>query len=514
MTDTLVKTLQGAVRGVEAEGTISWRGIRYAQSPSGPLRWQPPRPAAPWTGIAAADSFPTRAPQILTPELVPPGGATPSDADTPMGEDCLFLNITAPNQSTETPCPVLVWFHGGGFTWGSGANFIGDGTALAREGTIVVTVNYRLGALGFLKLDHLLGPEYASSANAGLLDQIAALSWVRDNVAAFGGDTSRITIAGVSAGAKSVANLMASPLTEGLFHRGIMQSGGEHLSTPETAEQLTAALLNTLGLTPETASELLTMPADVLLEAQQEIATGARATWVWRPTIDGNILPEAPVQAFANGRAKGVSIMAGVTANEAGSYDLADSTAAQQTPRVLREIFGAEAERVLDVYRSAFPEADERQLHRAVLADERYGIPTLRLLDAQSAHASCWRYRFDAPTPGAPREKWGFHGADVPYVWNIGLEAAEPALRELADGIRQAWTSFIATGKPDAPGLPFWPEYEASDRLTMLLDAPPKVASDPRSEQRQAWAAADWQPDTWWQLPALVQTSHSPANNA
>lgn len=189
MTGTVAITRQGAVRGVTNDGTISWRGIRYAAPPTGALRWQASQPAEPWEGILDVTTFPTRALQVLAAELVPPGGATPSDDDSPMGEDCLFLNITAPTQSADSPCPVLVWFHGGGYTWGSGANFIGDGTALALEGTIVVTVNYRLGALGFLKLDHLLGEQYASSANAGLLDQIAALKWVRDNVAAFGGGT-------------------------------------------------------------------------------------------------------------------------------------------------------------------------------------------------------------------------------------------------------------------------------------------------------------------------------------
>ncbi|TWD56101.1 para-nitrobenzyl esterase [Arthrobacter sp. AG367] len=503
MTGTVAMTRQGAVRGVTNDGTISWRGIRYAAPPTGALRWQAPQPAEPWEGILDVTTFPTRAPQVLAAELVPPGGATPSDDDSPMGEDCLFLNITAPTQSANSPCPVLVWFHGGGYTWGSGANFIGDGTALALEGTIVVTVNYRLGALGFLKLDHLLGEQYASSANAGLLDQIAALKWVRDNVAAFGGDPSRITIAGVSAGAKSVVNLMASPMAEGLFHRGIIQSGGEHLNTPDTAEQVTAALLRTLGLSPADATELLTMPVETILAAQQEIAAGVRATWVWRPTVDGLILPEAPVHAFAKGRARGINIMAGVTANEAGSYDLADPCASQQSPRVLQEIFGDEAEQVLDIYRSAFPEADERRLHCAVLADERYGIPTIRLLDSQSEHASCWRYRFDAPSPGAPKEKWGFHGADVPFVWDIGLEAAEPALQTLASGIRQAWTTFIHHGKPESHDLPFWPEYRRTERWTMLLDTTPTVVPDPRQQQRQVWESAEWQPDTWWTFPAL-----------
>lgn len=296
---------------------------------------------------------------------------------------------------------------------------------------------------------------------------------------------------------------MASPMAEGLFHRGIIQSGGEHLNTPDTAEQVTAALLRTLGLSPADATELLTMPVETILAAQQEIAAGVRATWVWRPTVDGLILPEAPVHAFAKGRARGINIMAGVTANEAGSYDLADPCASQQSPRVLQEIFGDEAEQVLDIYRSAFPEADERRLHCAVLADERYGIPTIRLLDSQSEHASCWRYRFDAPSPGAPKEKWGFHGADVPFVWDIGLEAAEPALQTLASGIRQAWTTFIHHGKPESQDLPFWPEYRRTERWTMLLDTTPTVVPDPRRQQRQAWESAEWQPDTWWTFPAL-----------
>jgi para-nitrobenzyl esterase len=507
MTETVATTRQGAVRGVIKDGTISWRGIRYASPPTGPLRWLAPQPPEHWEGILDVDRFPTRAPQVLATELVPPGGATPSDDDSPMGEDCLFLNITAQAQPTDSPCPVLVWFHGGGYTWGSGANFIGDGTALALEGIIVVTVNYRLGALGFLKLDHLLGEQYASSANAGLLDQIAALKWVRDNVAAFGGDPSRITIAGVSAGAKSVANLMASPMAEGLFQRGIIQSGGEHLNTPDTAEQVTAGLLRTLGLSPANAAELLTMPVDVILAAQQEIAAGVRATWVWRPTVDGTVLPEAPVHAFAKGLAKGINIMAGVTANEAGSYDLADPSASEQSPRVLREIFGDEGEQVLDTYRRTFPGADERQLHCAVLADERYGIPTIRLLDSQSDNASCWRYRFDAPSPGYPKEKWGFHGADVPFVWDIGLEGADPALQTLASGIRQAWTSFIHHGKPESADLPFWPEYRQTERWTMLLDTTTTVVPDPRQQQRQAWETAKWQPDTWWEFPALHPTN-------
>lgn len=499
--ETIAHTRYGAVRGVTSSaGTVSWRGIRYAAPPTGERRWQAPAEPAAWEGVVDASSFGTRAPQVLTPELVPPGGAEPSDADAPFGEDCLFVNVTAP-ADTEGPLPVLVWFHGGGYVWGSSANYIGDGVALARDGMIVVTVNYRLGALGFLRLDHLLGPQCASAVNAGLLDQIAALRWVRENIAAFGGDPDRVTIAGVSAGGKSVVNLMAAPDTRGTFQRAIVQSGGDHVNTLAGAAELTAKLLDVLGLTTEDAAQLLTVPADVLLQAQQQIANGVRATWIWRPTVDATVLPATPTAALASGQAEGISMMAGVTQNEAGSYDVADPSAADQTPRVLQEIFGDRHVGVLATYQSSRPGADKRSVHRAIMADERYGIPTIGLLDAQSLHAPCWRYRFDAPTPGVPQDKWGFHGADVPYVWDIGMDHADAELRALSAGMRASWVAFIHGGKPDGPGLPYWPEYDPAERATMVLDRLPRVEADPHSDERQAWSGTQWTPGTWWDLP-------------
>ncbi|WP_208748649.1 carboxylesterase/lipase family protein [Arthrobacter sp. PM3] len=499
--ETIAHTRYGALRGVASgAGTVSWRGIRYAAPPTGERRWRAPARPEHWDGAIDASSFGTRAPQVLTPELVPPGGAEPSDADTPFGEDCLFVNVTAPVKA-EGPSPVLVWFHGGGYIWGSGANYIGDGVALAQDGIIVVTVNYRLGALGFLRLDHLLGPQYAPAVNAGLLDQIAALRWVRENIAAFGGDPDRVTIAGVSAGGKSVANLMAAPETQGTFQRAIVQSGGDHVNTLEGAAELTSTLLAVLGLDAEDAAQLLSVPADVLLQAQQQIATGVRATWLWRPTVDGTVLPTTPTAALASGRAAGISMMAGVTRNEAGSYDVADPSAADQTPRVLQEIFGIRGAAVHFIYQASRPEADQRTVHRAIMADERYGIPTIGLLDAQTSHGPCWRYRFDAPTPGAPQDKWGFHGADVPYVWDIGLDHADSELRSLSAGMRASWAAFIHGGKPDAPGLPYWPEYDTSERTTMILDRQSTVETDPHSAERQAWSGMQWTPGTWWDLP-------------
>lgn len=503
--DPIAHTQHGRLEGVPQGNTLCWRGIRYAAPPTEECRWLPPREPEPWSGVRTAGTFGFRAPQVITPELVPSGGAALTDSARPTDEDCLFLNVCAPSHAPDGALPVLVWFHGGGYSWGSGAHYIGDGATLAEEGIVVVTVNYRLGALGFLRLGHLLGPEFEASANCGLLDQIAALRWVHANIEAFGGDPGRVTVAGVSAGAKSVATLMAAPAANGLFQRAIVQSGGDHVISLERAEELTDALLHTLGLDRAGARTLLSLPTDALLGAQQELAAGARATWLWRPAVDGIVLHEAPTAALKAGRARGVSLMAGVTRNEAGSYALADPTAADQASRVLEEIFGDAAESVLNAYSASRPGASEQELQLAVLGDERYGIPTVRLLDAQASHAPCWRYRFDAPTPGAPRETWGFHGADVPYVWNIGFDGAEDDLRLLSEAMRDTWASFISHGVPTSDALPVWPQYAPAERRTMILDVPARVEADPARRERQAWDSASWEPGTWW--PLLAATS-------
>jgi para-nitrobenzyl esterase len=502
--DPIARTKHGAVQGVPLGESLCWRGIPYAAPPTGGRRWLPPQEPASWSGIRPADRFGFRAPQVITPELVPSGGAAISDGTSPTAEDCLFLNVCAPSEASDAALPVLVWFHGGGYSWGSGAHYIGDGQALAEAGVVVVTVNYRLGALGFLRLGHLLGPEYEASANCGLLDQIAALRWVQENIAAFGGDPGRVTVAGVSAGGKSVVTLMAAPATCGLFQRAIVQSGGDHVISLDRAEELADSFLHTLGLERTNARNLLDLPSETILAAQQEIAAGARATWLWRPAVDGVTLPEAPTAAFASGRAQGIRLMAGVTRNEAGSYALADPTAADQAPRVLREIFGGASDAVLEVYSSSHPGASEQELHLAILADERYGIPTIRLLDAQAPQAPCWRYRFDAPTPGAPPEKWGFHGADVSYVWGIGFDGAGDELRNLSEAMREIWVSFISHGTPESNALPPWPEYAPAERRTMIFDLPSRIEADPAEAERRAWDSASWEPGTWWPIvPAM-----------
>ncbi|MGY1637171.1 carboxylesterase/lipase family protein [Geodermatophilus sp. SYSU D00742] len=500
MNPLIVPTTSGAVRGLEQNGVRSWRGIPYAAAPTGLRRWAPPQPPAPWTGTRDATEFGPRAPQAVPAELVPPGGDIETDDGTSFEEDCLRVNVCAPaDPPTGVGLPVLVWVHGGGFHFGSGANVIGDGATLADSGIVVVTFNYRLGALGFLDLAGALGPAYASSGNCGLLDQIAALRWVRANIAGFGGDPQRVTIAGVSAGAKSVLALMASPAARGLFARAISQSGGDHVIHRPESTTLTNRLLRLLDIDEPTPERLAAVPTSDVLAAQWAISSGVRATWTWRPLVDGTVLPSTPTQALAGGAARGIDLIAGTTLNEASGYDLAVPTAADQVDRVLEEIFGPRTHQVLAAYAESMPGASDREVRRAVMTDERYAVPTRRVLDAQSRHARVWSYRFDAPSPGLPQERWALHGADVPLIWDVGLDGADADVRALAAAMRETWLRFIHGADPGSAALPAWPAYRADRRATVHFDLPLWVEDD-AGGPAELWDDAQWVPGTWWPL--------------
>src|SRR5579863_3348470 len=284
---TVVETRHGKVRGAEiADGVLAWRGIRYARPPLGELRFRPPEPPSEWAGVQDALDYGSRSQQG---EFGPPVPGAP-----PVDEDCLYLNVTAPAGARGRP--VLFWVHGGGYETGDGSGDVTDGVTFARErGLVVVTINYRLGALGFLEL-----PDEQPTGAAGLHDQIAALRWTRDNIAAFGGDPDQITVYGLSAGAKSVTNLLASPLAAGLIARAAESSGGDHVKDRAQAQALTGRFLRELGTT---ADRLRAVPAADLLQAQLAVAPMTHSTWVWRPSVDGVALTDYPLNAIAAGAA-------------------------------------------------------------------------------------------------------------------------------------------------------------------------------------------------------------------
>ena len=504
----VVATGPGRVRGTELDGLLAWRGVPYAQPPSGELRFRPPQAPAAWDGVRDC----TRpAPVAWQSEGVNPFTGQPVALDR--SEDCLNVNVTAPSGPPVGPAghPVLVWVHGGGYVQGSGAGeLIGDGAGLARLGLVVVTFNYRLGSLGFLDLD-----EVPDSGRAGFLDQVAALRWVHANIAAFGGDPGRVTIYGVSAGAKSVANLLASPLTAGLISRAISSSGGgEHVAGPDQAARVRRKLVQELGLDPasgQIAARLLGVPPPDLVAAQEAIAAGPAGTWVWRPSLGGAGIPVLPAEAIAAGAAAGIPLLIGDNGNEGATYQLMDPTAAGQAAGVLTGLFGAdEAAVMLAGYATARPELDDTGIGVAVLGAERYGVPTLRLARAQAAHAPVWRYRYDGCPPGLPAGLAGGHGLDMLAVWGADgfreAAAGGDAEARVCLAMEGTWARFSrgeSLGDAAAgPGLslPPWGQFEAADELALIIDAAPHTERHPRQAEFALWAGRTWASGTWWPL--------------
>lgn len=475
MVSYIAATAAGKVRGAEiADGLVGWRGIPYAAAPVGDLRLRLPQPVEPWSGVRDATRYesPSLQADLGLDSLSAPASTPPLPEPS---EDCLYLNVTAPAGAADRP--VLVWVHGGGYQIGDGTQLAGDGASFARtHGVVVVTFNYRLGALGFLAV---AGEEHSGAF--GLHDQIAALRWVRDNIAAFGGDPARVTVYGVSAGAKSVANLMASPPATGLFQQAASSSGGaDHVATPAQAAALSARFFRELGTD---AGRVREVAAAEIVAAQNAVGSGVRATWLWRPAIDGLALTTRPLDAIAAGAAKGVPLLAQVCVNECFLYQLAVPDAADQADRVLEEYFGPAArDEILAAY--ATLTADPRQLRIDVMTDERYAVPTRRLADAQSAHAPVWSSRYDGPLPGMPSGPLpAFHGTDALAIWSD------------TGRLHEAWGTFITTGTP----RPDWPRHSPSLRPTMLFSTTgAQLAHGPDETRHAAWDGRDWQSGTWW----------------
>ncbi|MGH3171523.1 MAG: carboxylesterase/lipase family protein [Trebonia sp.] len=492
MQTVMADTRQGKVRGIEvADGIIGWRGIPYAAPPVGPLRLRPPRPAEPWSGVRDGAAYRSPAPQVQLDAASLFGAVALGPKLPPPSEDCLFLNVTAPAGAEKRP--VLVWIHGGGYQSGSGTDMAGDGAVFARDhGLVVVTFNYRLGALGFLAV-----PGETPTGALGLHDQVAALRWVRENISAFGGDPEQVTVYGLSAGAKSVACLLASPIAKGLFARAASSSGGEYVASPAQAGAVARRFFRVLGTGPERVRDV---GADDIIAAQAAVGDHTRATWVWRPMIDGVVLTERPADAVASGAAAGIPLLAQHCVEECALFQSSAPGAAEQADRVLEGYFGAAGrDEMLTAYATARPDlaADPVRLRTEIMTDERYAIPTTRLADAQSAHAPVWRSRYDGPMTGLPPADFpggmapSFHGSDGLAIWR-----GRTGLGRL---MHDTWGAFAVTGVPATVGS--WPRYTTGDRATMIFHADgPRAVADPNGRQRAAWDGRDWQPGTWWEL--------------
>jgi len=474
-----VRVEQGLLSGTTGNSpdVRVYRGIPYSAPPVGELRWKAPQPPAPWKGVREATEFSNACWQ--TP--YPPAAAIYQSKLPTLSEDCLYLNIWTPAKTAKERLPVMVWIHGGGFTRGTANTRAYDGEALARKGAVIVSINYRLGIFGFFAHPGLSAESgHHASGNYALLDQIAALQWVRKNIAAFGGDPGKVTIFGESAGSWAVNALMASPLAKGLFQRAIGESGGSFgpMKSLEDAEKDGAKLgrLLTPDSVPQKSDslqkpEVAAAPPDVLKElramsAQNLIKAGETETV--RPIVDGYVLPEDIATTFSKGNQNDVPLIVGYNADEG-------TTLAPQGMNLKAIVFttgvhqryGAQADQMLKIYPAA---TDEEAIHSfyAAFRDQSFGweMRTWARMASKTGHKPAYLYYFSRRPPGPQSERLrAFHAAEIAYVfgtfvWPFPWEDTD---KKLSDAITSYWVNFAATGDPNGQSLPKWPVYKATD---------------------------------------------------
>ncbi|MCP4227765.1 MAG: carboxylesterase/lipase family protein [Actinomycetia bacterium] len=504
-----IQTQSGVVEGAtDANGIHSFKNVPFASPPVGPLRLQPPQPPASWEGARPATAFGPVCIQAAMPGIFGELG-TPQN---PAGDACLNLNVWTPDPGA-TGLPVLFWIHGGAFYAGSGIDDVYDGSAFARDGVVAVTINYRLGVQGFWHLgDHF--SELASSGNLGMLDQIAALEWVQANIVAFGGDPSKVTIAGESAGGMSAGTLMAMPRAKGLFHRAIPQSGAGHngISAP-TATMIAGHMLDMLGVKPGDTEALARVPSDVMLQTQikltDELAVSrdpvrfgeaAASAMAFQPTYGTELLPQRPVDAIAAGSAADIGVMTGTTKEEALIFlvdlkDMFDPASVEATMDLVFGMAGKSGAEALALYQGNRPGAEPHELIAALETDRMFTVPAIRMADAQVANNSdVWLYRFDWGNPSRGGAFGAHHFSEVPFAFDMSTTPQADAFfegataLELAAATHSAWVAFATNGNPNNPALPDWPRYEPTTRATMLFDEPCLVANRPAGDEIDLWA--------------------------
>jgi para-nitrobenzyl esterase len=490
LTTTVVETQFGKVEGVQKGSVKIWKGIPFAQAPLGSLRFRPPQQHKPWSGVRDASQFGPIAPQVPMQMEAMFGSA-----QVISGEDCLYLNIWSPGADNALR-PVMVWIHGGAFVTGSGSTPWYEGSSFAINGdVVVVTINYRLGALGFLHLADLGADASEFTSNCGLLDQVAALEWVRDNIAAFGGDPSNVTVFGESAGAMSIGTLLAMSSSRGLFKRAILQSGaGNAVSKREAATKAASALMTELGLGTNQITVLKDVPVDQLLAAQNKVGS-RRGLLAFQPAVDGITLERMPIEAIADGSAEGVEVLIGTNRNEMKLFTRMTPSTANPDEVLLHKLFGANGQQVLDTYRGALPQELAGDAWTDLTTDRTFRIPAIRLAEKQAKRGEqVWMYRFDWRTPVFGGRLGACHALEIPFVWNnldrpgVSLFTGDsPSRQVVADYMHTAWIAFARNGNPNTSTLPYWPAYEWERRATMIFDEACKVENDPQSTERRLW---------------------------
>ena len=506
MNEIVVDTTAGPVRGRSSahsgHDVTSWKGIRFAAAPVGELRFQIPQPAEPHREVFDASAFGPACPQPKLANMPLELGAAP-------GDDCLRLNIWAPSD-TSTAKPVMVWLHGGAYVLGSGSQPLYNGRRLAGGGDVViVTINYRLGALGFLDLSSFSSNKCRFDSNLGLHDVLAALRWVRDNIAGFGGDPGQVTVFGDSAGAGLVTTLLAMPSAAGLFHRAIAQSSpATSVYDKDRGAQLAGFMLDRMGVDPSDAHRLLEVPTQEIVAASKhafnDVPVRNPGTLAFVPIVDGDLLPDYPVKLAQQGHTLPIPLIIGTNRNEAALFRLMRSPLMPITPHAITSMFTQIAAEQPDLQLPT-----REQLHTAyaglrsagralgIATDVGFRMPTVWLAEGHSAVAPVHLYRFDYCTPLFKLLLVrAAHATELPYVWGTLGSAGDPSLKlggaktakEVSVRMRTRWVNFAAHGRPDGPaGSPEWPSYCQAARACLVIGAEDSVTHDSDAPIRAAW---------------------------
>jgi para-nitrobenzyl esterase len=502
-----VETRQGWMRGALEGDVRVFRGIPFAKPPVGPRRFGAPEAPEPWPGVRDATRFGPASHQASRP-LAPILGILVDEES----EDCLSLNVWTPAAGDGARRPVLVWIHGGAWVIGSGSERTYDAAHLVRRGdVVVVTINYRLGPFGFLRTREL-GGGVDATGNESMLDQVAALEWVRDEIAAFGGDPGNVTVFGESAGSVNIACLLTMARARGLFHRAVLQSGSLNLTRPpSTALDVARQILAELGISPVDTRRLRDVPAKDLMAAANAVA-GRSVIPPFSPVADGELIPAQPFAAIAEGSARGVPLIVGTNLEEMKLYRFLDPSLEQLDEAALVQrcamLFAgagpdgrAQAERRVETYRSARRAREEDaspvETWLAISTDHIFRAGALKLAELHARHTPdvfVYQFEWKGKEPGRPQG--AVHALELPFVFGtlatseIGAIAGRgPAAEALAGHMQDAWLAFARSGRPHAAGLPEWPAYAPPRRATMIFSDQPRLVDAPQEPERAVWDA-------------------------
>jgi para-nitrobenzyl esterase len=500
----VVETTLGKIRGSSSKGVACFKGIHYGASTAGSMRFMPPAPPQPWTGVIDALEVGPPAPQDMGSanggsdirkamgDLTGPGA---------MSEDCLVLNVWTPSLRVSSKRPVMVWLHGGGYAAGSSGVPVYDGANLAaKRNVVLVALNHRLNVFGYLYLGEIGGEKFADSGNVGMLDIVLALEWVRDNIAHFGGDPGNVTIFGESGGGGKVSTLMAMPPAKGLFHKAIVESGSTlRGNARQDADAAARKFLAEVNVTPDHVDDLQKIPVEQLLAAMHTM-TGPNAIRLG-PVVDGRSLPRNPFDPDAPAQSANVPMLIGTNGTEstlllglgdASLFSLSDTDMRARLKAYLHLTDDSKVDELIAVYKKDRPDATPSDIYFAVTTDRMMRMNAIKQAERKAAQGTpAYMYLFAWQTPVLGGELKSPHGIEMAFVFDnvdkaTGMTGTGADLQPLADKVSGAWTAFARAGNPSSKGLPPWPAYDSATRATMVFNDQCEVVNDPGKNERIA----------------------------